>query len=50
MKRWRRRMDDLREEIRVQMSLTGRLFKCRLKWAGHVVRMGEERMAKRADR
>ena len=31
------------------MSLTGRLVKCRLRWAGHLMRMGEERMAKRAD-
>ena len=46
----RRRMDELWEEIvGVQMSLTGRLGKCLLRWAGHLVRMGEERMAKRAD-
>ena len=36
----RRRMDELREEIGVQMSLTGRLVKCLLRWAGHLVRMG----------
>ena len=46
----RRRMDDLREEIGVQMSLTGKFVKCRLRWAEHLVRMGEERMAKGADR
>ena len=46
----RRRMDDLMEEIGVLMSLTGRLVKCRLRWTGHLVRMGEEIMAKRADR
>ena len=46
----RRRMDELREEIGVQMSLTGRLVKCRVTWAGHLVKMGEERMAERADR
>ena len=45
-----RRMDELREEIGVQVSLTGRLVKCRMRWAGHLVRMGEERIAKRADR
>ena len=45
----RRRMDELREEIGVQMSLMGRLVKCQLRWAGHLVQMGEERMAKRAD-
>ena len=46
----RRRMDELREEIGVQMSLTGRLVKCQLSWAGHFVQMGDESMAKRADR
>ena len=45
----RRSMDELREEIGVQMILMGRLVKCRLRWAGHLGRMGEERMAKRAD-
>ena len=46
----RRRMDELREEIGMQMSLTGRLVKCRLRMVGHLVWMGKERMAKRADR
>ena len=46
----RRRMEEFREEIGVQMSLTGRLVKCRLRGAGYSVQMGEERMAKRADR
>ena len=36
----RRRMDELMEEIAVQMSLTGRLVKCQLRWACHFVRMG----------
>ena len=44
------RMDELREEIGVQMSLMGRLVKCWLKWAGHLVWIREERMAKRANR
>ena len=30
----RRRMYEPREDIGVQMSLAGRLVKCRLKWAG----------------
>ena len=46
----RRRMDELREETGVQMSLAWRLGKSQLKWAGHLVRMEEERMAKRTDR
>ena len=45
-----RRMDELKEEVGVQMSLTGRLVKCRVRWAGHLVQMGEKRMVKRADR
>ena len=39
-------IDDLREEIGVQK----RLVKCQLRWAGHLAWIGEERMAKRADR
>ena len=35
----RRRMDELREDIGAQMSLTGRLVKCQLRWAGHLVQM-----------
>ena len=45
VKRVDRRMDELREEIGVQMSLMGRLVECRLRWAGHLVWMEEERMA-----
>ena len=45
-----RRMDEQREGVGVQMCLTGRLVKCRLKWAGNLMGMGEERMAKRAER
>ena len=45
-----RRMDELREEIGVQVSLIGRLVKCQLRWVGHLVQMGEEKIAKRADR
>ena len=33
----KRMMDGLREEIGMQMRLTGRLVKCRLIWAGHLV-------------
>ena len=45
----RMRMDELKEEIGVQICLTGRLVKSQLKSAGHLVQMEEERMAKRAD-
>ena len=43
-------MVELREEIDVYMSSMGRMKKIRLKWTGHMERMEEERMAKRADR
>ena len=44
----RRRMVELREETRVQRSLTERLVRSRLQWAGHVERMADERLPKRA--
>ena len=40
----RRRMDELREEVGIQMCLMGRLVKSRMKWAGHVERMKEDRL------
>ena len=40
----RRRMDELREEVGIQKCLMGRLVKSRLKWAGHVERMEEDRL------
>ena len=46
MKRVDRMTDELREEFALQMSLTGRLVKCRLRWARHLMRMEEERMTK----
>ena len=44
----RRRMDELREEVDIQNCLMGRLGKSRLKWAGHVERMKEDRLPRRA--
>ena len=35
----RRRMNDLRKKVGIQCSLTGRLVRSRLIWAGHLVRM-----------
>ena len=40
----RRRMDELREEVGIQKCLMGRLVKSRLKSAGHVGRMEEDRL------
>ena len=44
----RRRMVELREETGMQRSLTERLVRSRLQWAGHVERMADERLPKRA--
>ena len=44
----RRRMVELREETGVQRSLTERLARSRLQWAGHVERMADNRLQKRA--
>ena len=44
----RRRMVELREETGVQRSLTERLLRSRLQWAGHVERMADDRLPKRA--
>ena len=44
----RRRMVELREETGVQRSLIERLVRSRLQWAGHVERMADERLPKRA--
>ena len=43
----RRRMVELREETGVQWSLTERLARSRLQWAGHVERMADDRLPKR---
>ena len=43
----RRRMVELREETVVQRSLTERLVRSRLQWAGHVERMADDRLPKR---
>ena len=40
----RRRMDELREEVGKHKCLMGRLMKSRLKLAGHVERMNEDRL------
>ena len=41
-------MVELREETGVQRSLTERLVRSRLQWAGHVERMADDRLSKRA--
>ena len=39
---------ELREESEVQRSSTERLVRSRLQWAGHVERMADDRLPKRA--
>ena len=39
---------ELREETGVQRSLTERLARSRLQWAGHLERMADDRLPKRA--
>ena len=41
-------MVELREEKEVQSSLTERLVRIRLQWTGHVERMADDRLPKRA--
>ena len=41
-------MVELREETGVHRSLTERLVRSRLQWAGHVERMADDRLPKRA--
>ena len=43
-----RRMVELREETGVQRSLTERLVRSILQWAGHVERMADDRLPRRA--
>ena len=42
-------MDDLREEIGMQFSLTGRILRNQMMWAGHLVQMEEGRLPRRAE-
>ena len=45
----KRRMNILRKEVGMQCNLTGRLVRCRMRWAGHLVRMDAGKLAKRAE-
>ena len=42
-------MNDLRKEDGMQYSLTGRLVRSKVRWAGHLVRMDASKLAKRAE-
>ena len=41
-------MKNLREEFGTKVCIFGRIVKRRMKWAGHVVRMRDERLPKRS--
>ena len=45
----RRRMNDMRKEVGMQCSLTGRLVRSSRRWAGYLVRMDAGKLAKRAE-
>ena len=39
----RRRMEDLREEVGTKACIVGKIVKSRMKWAGHMVRMKDDK-------
>ena len=45
----RRRMKDLREEVGTKACIVGKIVKSRMKWAGHMVRMNDDKLPKRAE-
>ena len=45
----RRRMKDLREEVGTKACKVGKIVKSRMKWAGHMVRMKDEKLPKRSE-
>ena len=45
----KRRMNDLRKEVGIKCSLTERLVRSSMRWAGHLVRMDAGKLAKRAE-
>ena len=44
----RRRMKDLREEVGTNACIVGKIVKSRMKWAGHKVRMKDDKLPKRS--
>ena len=45
----RRRIKDLREEFGTKPCVVGKIVKSRMKWAGHMVRMEDDKLPKRAE-
>ena len=44
-----RRMKDLREEVGTKACIFGNIVKIRMKWAGHMVRMEDDKFPKRSE-
>ena len=42
-------MKDLREEVGTKACTVGKIVKSRIKWAGHIIKMKDERSPKRSD-
>ena len=42
-------MKDLREEVGTKVCIVGKIVKSRMKWAGHIVRMKDEKLPKRSE-
>ena len=42
-------MNDLREEVGTKACVVDRIVKSRMKWAGHMVRMKDERLRKKTE-
>ena len=42
-------MKDLREEVGTKACIVGKIVKSRMKWAGHMVRMKDDKLPKRAE-
>ena len=45
----RRRMKDLREEVGTNACIVGKIVRSRMKWAGHMVRMKDDKLPKRSE-
>ena len=42
-------MKDLREEVGTKACIVGKIVKSRMKWAGHIVRMKDDKLPKRSE-
>ncbi len=42
-------MKDLREEVGTKACIVGKIVKSRIKWAGHMVRMKDDKLPKRSE-